>query len=71
MRILETISFDKCARCGEPHKNVTFKPLARPMPNEPSEPFTHWAPCPTNGEPLLCRFKPPADLRRNAWPVTG
>lgn len=46
-----------CARCdGEGHDQITFYPLTHPV--DPSESgcdkqITHWAPCPTNGEPIL------------------
>lgn len=36
-----------CARCAEDHAALTFKPL------ENSLQFTHYAPCPTNGKPIL------------------
>lgn len=43
-----------CARCGGDHENVGFKPLTKPIPgNDESVLWTHWAPCPTNGEPIL------------------
>lgn len=45
-----------CARCGEDHINVEAKPLSRPvLKDAPSEEvlYTHWAPCPTNGDPIL------------------
>lgn len=37
-----------CARCGEDHSMVAFKRLTHPCLQ-----FTHWAPCPTNGEPIM------------------
>ena len=37
-----------CARCGLDHPELTFKPLTSPCGD-----FTHWCPCPTNGEPIL------------------
>lgn len=43
---------ERCARCGEDHATVEFERLARPI--EVGEvTLTHWAPCPTNGEPIL------------------
>lgn len=48
-----TIDINGCARChGEGHERVEFKPLAHPVPSVYG-PLTHWAPCPTNGEPIL------------------
>lgn len=38
-----------CARCGKDHrKRIEWKPLERPIGE-----CTHWAPCPTNGQPIL------------------
>lgn len=40
-----------CARCGGRHELVKFQPFT--IPNYR---YTHWAPCPANGEPILfCR----------------
>ena len=41
-------SFDACARCGERHQDLRFNPLTYP-----ADEWTHWAPCPTNGEPIM------------------
>lgn len=41
-----------CARCGKDHVGVLFMKLDRPMKGS-----THWAPCPTNGQPILLRFE--------------
>lgn len=44
-----------CARCGEEHCYVEARALTRPF--APTEAgglvWTHWFPCPTNGEPVL------------------
>lgn len=48
-----------CARCwGDGHDALTFEPLTHPVElDSDAEPsFTHWAPCPTNGEPILMRI---------------
>lgn len=44
-----------CARCGEDHAEVTALPLARQFEPPEAAPivWTHWAPCPTNGDPIL------------------
>lgn len=46
-----------CARCGEDHLNLTAKPLTRPVMdysnNQEKVLYTHWVPCPVNGEPIL------------------
>ncbi len=42
-----------CARCGFDHdKPITFKMLKRPMGD-----FTHWAPCPNNGDPIILKIE--------------
>ncbi len=41
-----------CARCGRTHTGVVFKPLTQT--SEIGEyRMTHFAPCPTNGEPII------------------
>ncbi len=52
-----------CARCGGEHAVLEFGELSRPT----SHGHTHWAPCPTNGEPILLRrreiaIKPTAEM---------
>lgn len=44
-----------CARCGGTHEHVTFRPMAKPFapPEANGMAWTHWAPCPTNGDPIL------------------
>jgi hypothetical protein len=50
-----------CARCGEEHE-VQFKEFERPAEAAPGVTWTHWAPCPTNGDPILMRkFDPAAE----------
>ncbi len=45
-----------CARCHGPgHENVEWKPLTHPIEDSDGTEWTHWAPCPTNGEPILMR----------------
>jgi hypothetical protein len=41
-----------CARCGGDH-DVEFKPLTHPVVDTDGTTWTHWAPCPVNGEPIL------------------
>lgn len=52
-----TIDVNGCARCrGAGHPNLTFLPLTRPFELSVDGVeiiFSHWAPCPTNGEPIL------------------
>lgn len=46
-----------CARCGEDHFAIEFEELIRPvMDDVEGSPFmvaSYWAPCPTNGQPIL------------------
>ncbi len=39
-----------CERCGQDHDGVVFKKLDHPVRD-----LTHWATCPTNGQPILMR----------------
>jgi len=42
-----------CARChGEGHEDLWWEPLTYPAEFGAAR-FTHWAPCPTNGQPIL------------------
>ena len=45
-----------CARCGGEHRDLLFKKLTRPILGKSNAPlYTHWAPCPATGEPVLNR----------------
>jgi len=54
-----------CARCqGDGHDDVWWEPLTHPVtvdtsPTVETVVFTHWAPCPTNGQPILMRTDAP------------
>lgn len=51
----DTVTLDQqgCARCtADSHDGMTFLPLTYPI-RLGGEKLTHWAPCPTNGEPIL------------------
>jgi len=55
-----------CARCGKNHEDLEFEVLARPAPSGDLE-YTAWAPCPTNGQPVLMETlegDPPQGERR-------
>lgn len=42
-----------CARCGaDEHRNLLFHPFLHPVITTEIT-FTHWAMCPTNGEPIM------------------
>jgi hypothetical protein len=57
-----TIDQAGCARChGDGHKQITFKRLTHPLVEEGGLQLTHWAPCPTNGEPILLAVVPKAE----------
>ena len=54
------INVSKCARCSGTHSGVDFKLLSRPISflteDGKSHDYTHWAPCPENGEPMLLQI---------------
>lgn len=56
------VSIQYCARCGQDHDGLEFQLLTHPM-NDSDGIRNYWAPCPTNGEPILMRIlqvtKPP------------
>lgn len=57
------VTFDQvgCARCdANGHAGMTFQPLTHPI-QAGEYVFTHWALCPTNGEPLLLWVGDPKD----------
>lgn len=48
-----------CARChADHHPDVRFEPLTFPVELEGEGDLTHWAACPTNGQPILLRVTP-------------
>jgi hypothetical protein len=49
------VDLQGCARCGAAHPGLYFAPLTRQIPEPGGEPFTHFALCPTNAEPVLMR----------------
>jgi hypothetical protein len=55
----DKISFDQvgCARCDEVgHEGMVFTKLTHPFEPTEGDVWTHWAPCPTNGEPILLQI---------------
>lgn len=48
----EIVNVQKCARCGDDHLAVVFQKMQQPMVDEHWT-MTHWAACPTNGDPIL------------------
>jgi hypothetical protein len=53
----QIIDLNGCARChANAHPGLLFEPLTYPVEDGGGEdPFTHWAACPTNGQPILLR----------------
>ena len=49
----DTIAMESCARCQKPHEQLEVHPLAHP-----EDEWTHWAWCPTIGQPIFVRFVP-------------
>lgn len=49
------ISITGCARCGNDHKDLEFHQLTQPMVDADGT-WTHFALCPTNGEPILLKI---------------
>lgn len=46
-----------CARCGQDHDELEFKPCKRgPIPTATGL-ATHWATCPETGDPILMRIE--------------
>lgn len=46
------VAVKKCARCEKDHEPMCFLPFKRPV-QPPNQNVTHWASCPTTGEPIL------------------
>lgn len=44
-----------CARCGGSHCQLELQPLTQPVLYLGLAIATHFAPCPTNGQPVLVR----------------
>lgn len=49
-------SVNGCARCGGDHPEGTleYRAFRQPVPDVDGD-FTHWASCPTTGDPILLR----------------
>lgn len=46
------VDINNCARCGLDHDNLEFEELEHSCPSD-DEAYTHWAGCPTNGQPVM------------------
>jgi hypothetical protein len=55
---------ENCARCGENHYDVEARVMAQPFapPEAGGVAWTHWLPCPTNGDPILVATSDPAGI---------
>lgn len=51
-RALFDLTFYGCGRCGGKHEGIIAYPFAHPPRG-----WSHWATCPTNGQPILVRMK--------------
>ncbi len=53
-----------CSRCGGDHDNVETMELAQPFAPPECAPivWTRWAPCPTNGQPIMVAVTEDADI---------
>jgi hypothetical protein len=49
-----TTDVEGCARCRKNHRELRVRPLT--LGESALERYTHWAICPTNGEPLFFRM---------------
>jgi hypothetical protein len=49
------VDIQGCIRCGGVHDQLEVKALTRSSPSADGQDFTHWASCPTNGEPIFIR----------------
>lgn len=50
------VDVSNCARCNGNHTGLWFTQLTNEMPDSGGFAWTHWAPCPENGEPVLLRL---------------
>lgn len=56
-----------CARCGGDHNEIQWEKLERPILDEADGiEWTHWAPCPKNGQPILMREAPSKETTENS-----
>jgi hypothetical protein len=53
MKEFTTDEIINCARCGEKHIGVVFKPFTKQINISEDEFYTHWAMCPKLNEPIL------------------
>ncbi len=51
--LMYTLSIKRCARCHKNHNSLNFTMLTFSFEDDLG--YTHWAKCPTNGEPILMK----------------
>lgn len=54
VRLQDEVPLRHCARCNQDHP-VAWQQLTNPIEDKDGTKWTHWAPCPVNGEPILMR----------------
>lgn len=55
---IEVSGIESCARCGGNHEqSVWFFKFTYPIQDSDGTMWTHWAVCPTNGEPILAKME--------------
>jgi len=47
------IDVRRCVRCGLDHPGLGFHKLLQPSIHQDGTAWTHWAWCPTTGEPIM------------------
>lgn len=52
------LDIKSCARCKQDHDNLEFASLTHPIEDDDGTIWNYWAPCPTNGEPILMKVVP-------------
>ena len=62
---VKVVAVNGCARCEGEHGEIQFLELTNPI-DVGDAVMTHWALCPTNGEPILY-----GERARGAWPVNN
>lgn len=56
MKDVKTVfNIRNCARCGNAHDKIDVKAFNRAFAPKEAHPlvWTHWAPCPVSGDPIL------------------
>lgn len=69
MQVRKVIS---CSRCGHDHVEIKAEKLERPFapPEAGGVRWTHWAPCSTNGQPIMFAMVNAPDVVDDASPGT-